>query len=340
LVKIGKTTRDPESRAEELSQATGVAIPFYVAFSIEVADCHSAEDYVYAMLECKGIKRTPNREFFQMPLQKAIEVLVLAEQHLKEQQTPSSDVERETGLEEYEWDLPSERHGMHPGRAVFEQAIDAFYGHGDTIRDQKEALRLLYQSKALNFPAAFTAIAEYFVQWTDPEDYDQAFSILKEGAQRGHGRCFVAMAELFDRRSEPENAAKCWKKYFQSETFFNDDDKKWTGPTEDDFEIFELWAGDSGNSRAFRSGLYLLWLLYKKIPPDSDVQRILMLHSNEIISDLRSTIEYQTKQLADESFSEECRKSTKESLARNQQLLTFAEEYLRSGSSAGAVEHS
>lgn len=33
LVKIGKTTRDPESRARELSQATGVPTPFYVAFS-------------------------------------------------------------------------------------------------------------------------------------------------------------------------------------------------------------------------------------------------------------------------------------------------------------------
>jgi hypothetical protein len=43
LVKIGKTTRDPESRAKELSQATGVATPFYVAFSIEVADCHAIQ---------------------------------------------------------------------------------------------------------------------------------------------------------------------------------------------------------------------------------------------------------------------------------------------------------
>jgi hypothetical protein len=26
---------------------------------------------------------------------------------------------------------------------------------------------------------------------------------------------------------EPENANKCWKKYFRSPTFINDDDRKW-----------------------------------------------------------------------------------------------------------------
>jgi hypothetical protein len=82
LVKIGKTTRDPESRAREVSQATGVPTPFYVAFSILVADCHSAEEYVYAILEHNGFKRSPNREFFQMPLRTAIEVLLVAEKEL------------------------------------------------------------------------------------------------------------------------------------------------------------------------------------------------------------------------------------------------------------------
>jgi hypothetical protein len=56
LVKIGKTTREPEFRAKELSQATGVATPFYVAFSIFVVDCHSAEEFVHAILEHKGFR--------------------------------------------------------------------------------------------------------------------------------------------------------------------------------------------------------------------------------------------------------------------------------------------
>ena len=76
LVKIGKTTREPEFRAKELSQATGVATPFYVAFNIFVSDCHSAEEYVHAVLEHKGFRNTTNREFFQMPLSQAIEVLM------------------------------------------------------------------------------------------------------------------------------------------------------------------------------------------------------------------------------------------------------------------------
>src|ERR1035438_4398195 len=128
LVKIGKTTRDPESRAKELSQATGVATLFYVAFNIFVSDCHSAEEFIHAVLEHKGFRNTANREFFQMPLKQAIEVLMLAEQELQktagegapqgprdsDKVTPEADEAEEVEAE------------MHPGREVFDQAIKIY----------------------------------------------------------------------------------------------------------------------------------------------------------------------------------------------------------------------
>ena len=122
LVKIGKTTREPQSRAKELSQATGVATPFYVAFSIEVADCHSAEEYVYAILEHNGFKRTPNREFFEMPLQKAIEVLTLAQKELREQQVTNPSTSQQS---------PDETFSRHPGDAIYEMALNVYFGIDD-----------------------------------------------------------------------------------------------------------------------------------------------------------------------------------------------------------------
>src|SRR5258706_9815760 len=50
LVKIGRTEREPEARARELSGATGVPTPFLLVFEAHFDDAHAAEDYVHAFL--------------------------------------------------------------------------------------------------------------------------------------------------------------------------------------------------------------------------------------------------------------------------------------------------
>lgn len=54
LVKIGKTTKDPEIRAKELSSSTGVATPFIVVYKRLFNDCHSAEKLAHSLLTDKG----------------------------------------------------------------------------------------------------------------------------------------------------------------------------------------------------------------------------------------------------------------------------------------------
>ncbi len=83
LVKVGKTTRDVEGRAKELSAATGVPVPFIVAFDAHFDDCSQAENYIHKKLEQKGYRLSNNREFFQAPLKEVIGVIVEAQQVLK-----------------------------------------------------------------------------------------------------------------------------------------------------------------------------------------------------------------------------------------------------------------
>jgi len=250
LVKIGKTTRDPQSRAKELSQATGVATPFYVAFNIFVSDCHSAEEFVHAVLEHKGFRNTVNREFFQMPLRQAIEVLMLAEKELQKaagEDAPQEQEGPEDGTTEADEtdDVEVEKH---PGQEIFDQAIKIYYGEGDEIEDQDEAVRLLYRAKALNYPAAFTSLAQHFQNLADEvvhcaadwqmdaflANREKALALLKEGAQKGHGRCWISLAFLYrigwarDHKPDPVSENRCWKNYFRSETFREDNDDKWT----------------------------------------------------------------------------------------------------------------
>jgi hypothetical protein len=72
LLKIGKTTRTPQLRAEELSKPTGVPMPFEVAYSLYGIDCHRVEKRVHQQLSTVRVR---GREFFELPLGEAIAVV-------------------------------------------------------------------------------------------------------------------------------------------------------------------------------------------------------------------------------------------------------------------------
>jgi hypothetical protein len=316
LVKIGKTTRDPESRARELSQATGVATPFYVGYSIEVADCHSAEEYVHAVLEHNGFKRSPNREFFQMPLRKAIEVLLLAEKEIASIAAPSEDEadKRAFPLSDRVTDDAEqlgEEPPRHPGNALMAKAYAVYYGVGDELEDKQEALRLICQAKALNFPAAYTSLAWHFIQEAehargrvldDPGAHqlcDKAFDILKEGVEKGHGRCYVMMADMYADglrnqawRSDPENANKCWRKYFRSQTFVNNNDQRYItwgiGEAGTEHELSDECGARDRGCLAFR---YFCFCFHRKIPPDQEVLRIVLPLREAILCEVREVLQ-------------------------------------------------
>ena len=74
LLKIGKTTRQPEDRAKEIS-STGVPAEYRVAFDIESSDCDFAEIIVHDKLA--KYRYTKNREFFKLPLKTAISEITL-----------------------------------------------------------------------------------------------------------------------------------------------------------------------------------------------------------------------------------------------------------------------
>ena len=79
LLKIGKTARSPRDRIAELSTASGVPTPFVLAFDTYVEDCSRAEAYVHARLEKDGYRVTQNREFFNVDLNTAINVVLEAQ---------------------------------------------------------------------------------------------------------------------------------------------------------------------------------------------------------------------------------------------------------------------
>lgn len=77
-LKIGMTTRDPEIRAEELSNHSGVPGDYVVAYKKLINNCKLAEELVHRKLEQSRLTSQRNdrqREFFILPLHKAISVI-------------------------------------------------------------------------------------------------------------------------------------------------------------------------------------------------------------------------------------------------------------------------
>jgi hypothetical protein len=72
-VKIGRTARDPQKRASELSRQTGVPDDFIVLYDEIVADAKEVEKLLHAKFSAYRPKK--NKEFFQIPPKEAIKAL-------------------------------------------------------------------------------------------------------------------------------------------------------------------------------------------------------------------------------------------------------------------------
>jgi len=68
LLKIGMTTDDPETRAKELSSATGVPFPFLVEHCKKVAHPREKEKAIHELLSALGYRVNEKREFFNCPM--------------------------------------------------------------------------------------------------------------------------------------------------------------------------------------------------------------------------------------------------------------------------------
>ena len=79
LIKIGRTTRSPHERVNELSAGTAIPTPFVLAFDAYVEDCFKAEEYVHSRLEKDGYRVAANREFFNVDVATAIAAILEAQ---------------------------------------------------------------------------------------------------------------------------------------------------------------------------------------------------------------------------------------------------------------------
>lgn len=230
LVKIGKTQREPDLRAQELSAATGVPTPFVVVYDAFFADCSKAEEHIHALLESQGYRINDSREFFSAPVKVAVQAIIDAQKHHPSDKVanatdsatadrfsvyhgPAGDFVKALGPGEKEDEGP-------PWQAVYEQAKAHRYGLGDTLEDKAEALRLFKLAAKMGSSGAFRELGQMIAAGEGcAEDAAGAIEWLKEGARMGRGECYAEMALIFSAMGHKENSLKCWTQYFKSDAF-------------------------------------------------------------------------------------------------------------------------
>lgn len=74
FLKIGRTNRNPLDRAKELS-TTGVPAPFVVEHFVFVSDAMAGERLIHNALEMRGQRYSTKREFFEMSVPEAVNLL-------------------------------------------------------------------------------------------------------------------------------------------------------------------------------------------------------------------------------------------------------------------------
>lgn len=79
LLKIGYTKLTPDERAKQISNATGVALPYKVEWAFKCFNGEQLEGEVHRKL--KAYRVNNNREFFQISLEEAKETVTLLGQN-------------------------------------------------------------------------------------------------------------------------------------------------------------------------------------------------------------------------------------------------------------------
>jgi len=205
LIKVGKTTRDPDERAKELSSATGVPTPFAVAFSVTVSDCDAAEKYVHELLSIRGVRLSSNREFFQSSLNDIVKCLIECESRFQmEEDSP----------EEFDDEPPQ---AIDISESLVDEAISHINGSDDVFIDHHLAEEKLLSAVKLGSARAHIWLGRlYGDQGGSLFSPKKAISSVRKAIEEGYDplECYAELAGIYFTQNDRANMSVAYLKYF------------------------------------------------------------------------------------------------------------------------------
>lgn len=202
IVKIGKTTKEPEERAKELSSATGVATPFIVVYKREFSNCHLAEKLIHKVLTEKGCRVNNSREFFSIGISEAIDIIL--------EISDSNDLDISNDVEtSYESESFSDMY--------YHQATNYYNGSNNTFQDIDKAFQLYKKSAELGNKEAWLEMGKILYK---KNNIKEALNYFHKGSEKGNFCCYAELGKIYMNSSQnyynKKNAELAWTTFFRS----------------------------------------------------------------------------------------------------------------------------
>ena len=182
LVKIGKTTKEPEEIAKKLSSTTGIPTPFTVVYDGYFQNCTKAEQYIHSVLESKGFRIPMNSEFFEIPVKDAIDAVMQTKDYFG-------------AFEKNDSESNFDDENTEPWLDMLMIAEGYYYGTGDYIQDYNDAISYYLKAIKLGYVDGYQNIAEIYDY--ELEDSKKAFDYYKKGISNGCTKCYAGMGSYY-----------------------------------------------------------------------------------------------------------------------------------------------
>ena len=195
-LKIGMTRRTPEIRAEELSDETGLPSEYMVAYKKKVSDCEEVESLIHDSLKRYRITHSRydrSREFFVIPLEKAISVFNEIADQFKPDIPNSEGVkaedktseEEKEGVEALSGDMPNgyKTIDYEGGGKYIGEWKDGKY-HGQGTWTHPDTAKYVGEWKDGKFHGKGTLTADILKiegEWKDGKEHGQATQLFRHG---------------------------------------------------------------------------------------------------------------------------------------------------------------
>lgn len=223
LVKIGKTSKTSEERAKELSSATGVPTKFVVAYDEFFEDIDLAEISIHEILKSMGHHVFPNKEFFDIPLKNAIEIINKVKKEFSNSLKNNTELLNDIESEEEE-DIDDEE--KKPYYDALQEAKNYFFGLGDYLRDIQKAVEYFAKAGDLGSGEAYYElgnIANFGIGVKVNKKL--ALEFLKKGVKTNYLKSYLLMAQIYWELYQPDNSEKCINKFFEKIKNLNQNEK-------------------------------------------------------------------------------------------------------------------
>lgn len=214
MVKIGRSTREPQKRAAELSSATGVPTPFIVAYHIFVSDTNYTEKLLHTFFEEKGYKISNNREFFSAPLNEVVEIMATIKNNSDSENQANTVPTQIATSNNDDASISDLLNSLEEDALRYERGLDGY------LEDYGEAINLYKKAAKLGSHNAYYRLGEIYrdeYESTGYKNHQLALENFKKGVQLGSSESCAGMALLYLENGHLENMRKCWNQFVGAE---------------------------------------------------------------------------------------------------------------------------